>query len=155
MAEKDRKTGWKIGSVVIVIVFGCMIWGIVSLFWMGGTEKIEAVANQFTPEKDWVLVQEEIVAPRSFCGDVTCPSVYRQWDTGHTLSKQELTTLLQKAGWDTTVDGDCVLDSKDSSEKVTVCSTESVVNNAYRIYVSVSVLKSSQKPQVSLRVEKE
>lgn len=152
MAKKDRKLEWKIGSVIIIIALGLMAWGITSLFWMGGTEKIEAVANQLKPREGWVLTQEQIETPKSFCGDVTCPSVHRQWETESLLTKEELSTLLHQTGWNFEIKGDCTINPYITGGYLTLCSAKGI-EGEYRVSVSVSGSNPAGKSWVSLNVE--
>lgn len=151
MAKKDRKLEWKIGSAIIIVVLGLLVWGVVSLFWMGGTEKIEAVANQLKPGRDWILTQEHIETPKSFCGDVECPSVYRQWKTDHPLTKDELSSLLSRTGWNFEIKNSCSLDPYATGNYLTFCSAQGV-SGEYRIIVSISGSNPPGESWVSLNV---
>ncbi len=155
MVQKFKKLEWKIGSVLILIVFGFAIWAIVSLFWMGGTEKIEAVADHFKPRKDWILAKEHTEAPRSFCGDVVCPSVYRQWKTPTTPTKQELASIISEAGWILNIEGNCSANTDTSETFITTCSARGTTSDNYRVYIGVSSSKAGQESRVALGVEED
>src|SRR3990167_11149633 len=99
MMEKDRKLEWKIGSVIIIIFFGFMIYGIVTFFYRGSPAEILSVTDQFKPEKDWVLVSEHVEPPGNFCIDIDCPSVGRTWTIPSPVSEEEAYRRLSQAGW--------------------------------------------------------
>jgi hypothetical protein len=139
MAKNYKNIGWRVGSAIIVLVFIIVAGTVISLFWMGGTEKIEATANQFKPSKDWVLVNSQVVAPKSFCGDVECPSVSKQWKTDHLLSKDEFSALLKQSKWDFPISGECLPRANASGSGVVLCSAEGVVDS---YYISISISSS-------------
>lgn len=155
MAKKDnkgdKKLGWRIGSAIIILLFGLFVWGVVSFFWTGDTKDIEATANQFKPRQDWTLAQEQVEGPKSFCGDVSCPSVRKTWNLPEPLSKQVFETIIKESGWTLQFEDSCFT-AKDISKDACWAKGSS---NGYKILLTANnkdILTS--KPSVRLTVEK-
>ena len=152
MVQKFKKLEWKIGSVVLIVFFGLFVWGIVSLFWTGSSKEIQSVADQFQADSSWKLTQNQIEGPKNWCGDLVCPSVSRQWKTDHTLSKEELKSVLNKSGWDFPINESCLPNKNAFGAHITACSAKGIVDK-YRISVSISASNPPSESWVGLRVE--
>lgn len=104
---KSGRRSWIIGSTIIIILFIVAIAGILRFFWVGSSNEIVSVANQFKPQPEWRLVSEHIEPPRTWCIDVECPSINRTWTLNHTITQQNLTEWAQKAGWEISFEDGC------------------------------------------------
>lgn len=151
MAKKDEKKVWKIGTAIIVVVFGLMAWAIVSFFWMGGTEEIEATANNLKPHKEWSLTQEQIEGPKSFCGDVSCPSVRKTWELPAPITKQEFEAIIKESGWVLRLENGCFT-ARDTSKDA--CWARGASNGYKILLIADNEHIISSKPSIQLTVEK-
>ena len=99
IVTNGSKLEWKIGSTIILIVFGLMIYSVIWFFYRGPTDEIIRIANQLEPEKNWTLVSEHIEAPGNFCIDVDCPSLSRTWVVPLPIKEEDAYRYLSRAGW--------------------------------------------------------
>lgn len=113
-------------KTAIFVALGLIALSIVAfafiLFYKGSAQHIESIANQLEVGRDWQAVSSQTEPPRIAClGDNPCPSVHRAWKTGSSLSRAELSELLQASGWgDFSIDNDC-LPKKNVQGFTTVC----------------------------------
>ena len=152
MAKSDRKLEWKIGSVIIIIVLTLITWGVISLFWTGSSKEIQLVADQLQTPSSWKLIHDRVEGPRNWCGDLVCPSVNRQWETEHIVSKEELITILNKSQWNLPIDGTCLPVKDTFGDHIKLCSAKGRIGK-YRVSVNVSASNPPNKSWVGLNVE--
>ena len=108
MVKKDEKLGWRIGTVIIIVLFGLFIASIAWFFYEGSPKEIVSVADQFKPRPEWKLTQESVEPPRNFCVDVACPSIIRKWEANEVLNQETVESLIKQSGWKLTAEEDCL-----------------------------------------------
>jgi cbb3-type cytochrome oxidase subunit 3 len=146
------KLEWKIGSTIILIVFGLMIYLVVWFLYTGSPREIVAIADQFKPGQDWTLKQEHIEPPRSFCVDVDCPSVSRRWSLPQELDKQKFEEIAL-IGKNHLVPTDSCFEKNKSGETIKLCDAVGTIDG-YHITLTYSGNHYSDgKPGVSLYIE--
>ncbi len=151
--SKADKRRWKIGSAIIIVAFSVIVGLLLWLSYTGSSKEIVAVADQFKPDPSWQLKSEAIEQPRTFCGDVECPSVFRLWKTDYLLSKDEFQKLITISGWDFTINGDCKLNSNIFGTSLPICSASGVINS-YQVNISIRGSNEPDSSQVSLNITK-
>lgn len=150
IADKRR---WKIGSAIIIVSFAIVIGLLIWLSYTGSTKEIVAVADQFKPDPSWELKSEAIEPPRTFCGNIECPSVNRQWQTSNLINREELSSILKRSGWNFTIQGTCFMqNNRYHSDSIEVCSADGFVNN-YVIKISVSGSNPSGSSYIGINIE--
>ena len=152
--SKADKRRWKIGSAIIIASFSIAVGLLLWLSYTGSTKEIVAVADQFKPDPSWELKSEAIEPPRTFCGDVECPSVFRLWGTENQLSKSEFQKIINLAGWNFPVDEDCEVNPNVFGTSLPTCTASGAIDG-YRVSLSVRGSSSPDSYQVSLNVTKE
>lgn len=142
--------------IVAGIIALIMVVILVVVFWQGSTKDIVAEANKFQPPAEWTLTSEQVEPPRLVCfGDMACPEITRSWknDT-HTLTYDNLKSILLSAGWEFVIEGDCLL-STEASGSVSLCHATGVAGK-YNIYVDYSTLVAHQKePLLSINIREQ
>lgn len=125
---------WKILLSLVVLAFAVLAF---LIFYQGSTEPIERVANQFKPNREWVLTDEHVTPPQFHClGGTRCPSLQRNWKTGAILTKEEFQKIIRLTGWNFPIEGDCTPSPLASGSPRTVCSAKGNIED-FDIEVSV------------------
>ena len=150
MAKKDRKSKKNI-FITLGIIFGAITAFLVWFFYVGSPKEMISVADQLKTDPDWELVSEGIQPPRTVCIDGDCPSLSRQWETDHTLSRDEFAALLQKSGWNLTIYGDCLPKTNAFGSNISVCSAKGNIGK-YRVVVGISASNPPKESRIGLSI---
>lgn len=153
MAKKDNKSKKNV-LIVLGIILGAIIAFLVWFFYVGSPKEMVSVADQLKTDPDWELVSEGIHPPRTVCIDGDCPSLSRQWKTDHTLSRDEFVTLLQKSGWNLTIDGDCQPRHDVLGSHIRLCSAEGNIDG-YNVVIAVNGSNPQKEASLGLSLSKE
>lgn len=150
---------WK--KVVLWIVALCSIaflsyvgYIVYYFSYRGDATEIVAVANQFEPDPSWKLVSEDITVPQNFCGDLTCPRVYRSWKLKNSYTPDGLKQLARQAGWDFPINGTCETNPQTVGPALVLCSADGIANG-YRISIAISGSSSLSNKYISISVQEE
>lgn len=152
MAKKDRKSKQNI-LIALGIILSAIIGFLVWFFYVGSPREMISVADQLKTDPDWELASESIQPPRTVCIDGDCPSLSRQWRTDHTLSRDEFAVLLQKSGWNFTIDGDCLPNSYNFGDHVRLCSAKGNIGE-YDVIIAISASNPAGKSWVGLGISR-
>lgn len=153
MEKKTKKLEWKIGSVILIAIFGLFIWGIVSYFYVGSPKEIISMADQFKPGTEWKLRQDFVEPPRNSCIDKVCPSVSRSWDIPHKLNREQFEQIARMGNTKLTITPDC-FEQFESGHFSEMCDTVDTLDGYY-IELSYYGGKGQDKPKVTLYVIEE
>ncbi|TFD30388.1 hypothetical protein E3T40_15460 [Cryobacterium sp. TMT1-19] len=94
-----------VGVGVTVLLVGALIAVVVI---SGDPAPIERAAAALKPAPGWTVTQTSTEPPRRIClGGVACPSILRMWSIPAQLSAAEFLALVDRAGWEFPVTGDC------------------------------------------------
>ncbi|GAB3548473.1 hypothetical protein GCM10027404_12420 [Arthrobacter tumbae] len=73
------------------------------------TQNLVSVADEFVVPSDWTLIAENIETEKLIClNGNPCPSLHRRWQANEQLAEIHLHLLAATAGWDFSLDRDCV-----------------------------------------------
>lgn len=148
-----EKRNWMIGSGVIITLLICFAGAIYGLFfYTGSTKEIVAVADQLQVDPSWKLDSESIHPPQSFCIDVECPSVSRNWITSNPIEKSDLEQITKASGWNLSIDGNCNLDRLLAGSPTGYCEARGVVDEYEVIVAAIGSSSSPDEYRLSLSV---
>lgn len=149
MVKKDKKLQWKIGSAIIIVLFGLMIYFVAWFFYVGSPKEIVSLADQFKPGLDWTLRQEHVEPPRSFCIDVDCPSVSKGWSLSKKIDRQQFENIASIGNSRLTLSDDCFK----NEAAVDFCDATGTVNGYEVTLTYTSQDYRDEKPGVSLYIK--
>jgi hypothetical protein len=114
---------------------------------------LESEAGKFQPGSGW-SEDENTVTGGFMCSgvDTPCHSVLRRWYPDRGLTRADLQGLLDKAGWNLAIKGDCQPPAN-ASGLMTLCTAQGVVGS-YDVDVSIISETKSKPDLVSLRMVK-
>lgn len=137
-----------IGSGIIIALliafFGAVYW---LFFYTGSTKEIVAVADQLQVDPSWKLETESIRPPQSFCVDVECPSVSRNWKVSEPLIRKDLENLLEASGWNFQIEETCIPDTTMPQQPSGSCSAKGIVGN-YNVTLGITYFNNSEQTSV-------
>ena len=152
--SKADKRRWKIGSAIIIVAFSVVVGLLLWLSYTGSSKEIVGVADQFKPDPSWQLKSEAIEPPRTFCGDVECPSVFRSWATNGVIGRDKLQAQLMESGLNFKITGDCILKPNVYGGGLPLCMASGVIDG-YIIKVTVNGSNSPGSSSVGLNVKRQ
>lgn len=152
--SKADKRRWKIGSAIIIVLFSVIVGFLLWLSYTGSSKEIVAVADQFKPDPSWQLKSEAIEPPRTFCIDIECPSVWRQWQTNSLLSQEDFSKIIKKTNWDLSLDEGCDFSNIQNGENTKVCSAMGLVDG-YTTTLTIRTTGTDKKHSIGLSIWKD
>lgn len=147
--DGNSKLGWKIGSAILIVLFGLVIGFIIWFFYIGSPKEIISVADQFKPKSEWKLTQNHVEPPRNFCVDVRCPSLGRSWTLPEKINRERFEQIAYIGKTKLTIANDCF--EKDGDGNVIESCDASAIIDGYDVLLSYS----GSIPQIVLAIEKE
>lgn len=143
-------------AALVIVAFLVALGTYLGIGYAGDQSEVSALksaAGQFQPGSGWSQ-DEDTVTGSFLCSgvDTPCHSVLRRWYPDHRLTRDEFQALLDNAGWDLAIKGDCNPPAN-ATGLMTLCTAQGVVGS-YDVDVSI-VSESKKKPDlVSLRMVK-
>lgn len=126
---KNKSLFKKVLIGVVSLLFVVVAVTAFSFLYEGSTRPILSVADKFTPDSSWNVLDTKTVPPRIACVDgVRCPSVHRVWGTGSPVSKDYLKKFILDSGISMEISGDCVPKNNALSGS-TVCNASGEVDS--------------------------
>jgi hypothetical protein len=105
----SRKTAWIALAFLFSVGLGILAVVLVGQAQDRATQDMISRADRLRVPSSWAVLNERIQGERIWCiGDVPCPSLHRRWAVNAELGKTEFAEVIRSAGWDVTVEGDCL-----------------------------------------------
>lgn len=144
-------------TVLVAVVAGLAVLAGAGWAWAAWSassdeESLDRVVRTFEVPQSWEKTVDETEPARVIClGGNACPSSRQEWRTPEALTPDDMAGLVQGAGWDLDVTGDCQPKS-DIADMVGVCEATGVVDG-FDVWLLQE--RSSQEPgaQVVLFVD--
>lgn len=153
MVQKFKKLEWKIGSVILLAIFGFFIWLIVSYFYVGSPKEILSVADQFKTKPEWQLTQNSVEPPRNSCIDIVCPSVGRSWILPQKLNRENFEQIAYIGNTKLTITPDCFEKDKEG-HVLESCDAVGIINDYDVVLTYYGRGIEHNKPVIILNVER-
>ncbi len=120
-------------------LFALVVVSLVSLHF-GSKWQVLRIADRFQPDSSWELTNEFIQPFRFICVDnsAQCPSMYRVWDTGRLVTRDELERRIISAGLPLHFNGDCTRESSVSGS-TSLCRASGDMDGMH-VTISVSTI---------------
>jgi len=131
-----------------VLVLAGLGWAWAASSGQSEEDELVAVVDQFRAPQTWEVLVDDLEPARLLClGGNACPSARKDWSVPDPLGPQDLQALIDQAGWDMQVEGDCQPKTNTSSV-VGVCDAHGVVDG-----MGVSVIQNLGADQPGAQVQ--